>query len=358
MPATNSERILFAFLPPPFQVAVRLRPLVGDNERQQQNDQRKNKPVDRRAWTIDKNGSTDTLVQKGHGRKVDGRTVFHFDQVFDEDIKTPLLYKSIARPMVRSVLNGKHASIFAYGQTGSGKTFTMQGDGKAQSGQAGIIQLVASDLFRFMGQGEAARRKFSVKVSYFEIYNEKIRDLLSDESSSNNSEPRKKNTSTLSADDEVKIRTNASGEIVMNVSQPEVTNVDEVLELLIEGNTQRAVASTDMNAHSSRSHAVFRLTIESRNPEVEIHLDGPIHDVVRVADFNLVDLAGSESVKMTNTNSAIRQREGGNINKRYAPVCCLFTILKVLLTFSDLHLFFFFQSFGSDFSHSHVESPA
>ncbi|KAG7364538.1 kinesin motor domain containing protein [Nitzschia inconspicua] len=309
-------------------VAVRLRPL-GDNEKH--DDKKKLKNNDKRAWIIEKNGSMETLVQKGHGRKIEGRSVFSFDQVFDEDVKTPLLYKSIARPMVRSVLNGKHATIFAYGQTGSGKTFTMQGDGKAQSGQAGIIQLVASDLFRFMGQGEAARREFVVKVSYFEIYNEKIHDLLSDDSLSTNTEgiPDKRNTSTLSSstDEEVKIRTNASGEIVMNVSQPVVTNVDEVLELLIEGNTQRAVAATDMNAHSSRSHTVFRLTVESRDPDEEIHLDGPIHDVVRVADFNLVDLAGSESVKTTNTNSAIRQREGGTINK---SLLALTTVIHTL----------------------------
>jgi kinesin family member 11 len=284
---------------------------------EKQNDKRKNKVVDKRAWTIDKSGSMDTLVQKGHTRRIDGRTVFHFDHVFDEDIQTPLIYKSIARPMVRSVLNGKHATIFAYGQTGSGKTFTMQGDGKAQSGQAGIVQLVASDLFRFMLQGEAARRVFVVKVSYFEIYNEKIRDLLSsDAESSQSEEPQdRRNCGTLSSDEEVKIRTNANGEIVMDITQLEVTNVDEVLELLIEGNTQRVVAATDMNTHSSRSHAIFRLSVESRSPDKVLHLDGPLHDIMRVADFNLVDLAGSE--RMNSANSALRQKEGGNINRRY-----------------------------------------
>jgi hypothetical protein len=74
----------------------------------------------KRAWNIQKTGALDTLVQKGTARKVEGRTVFHFDQVFDEDAKTPLLYKSIARSMVHTVMDGKHATIFAYGQTGSG----------------------------------------------------------------------------------------------------------------------------------------------------------------------------------------------------------------------------------------------
>lgn len=202
-----------------------------------------------------------------------------------------------------------------------GKTFTMQGDGKAQSGQAGIIQLVASDLFRFMHQGEASKRDFVVKVSYFEIYNEKIRDLLSDDvgGAASHGTPEKKSlnvsSSSMISDDPITIRTNANGEIVVNVIQNEVSNVDEVLELLIHGNTQRVVAATDLNNYSSRSHAVFRLSVESREIDDPLNLMSA-HEVVRVSDFNLVDLAGSESLKQTN-NSSIRQREGASINKRY-----------------------------------------
>ncbi|KAL3907691.1 MAG: hypothetical protein SGILL_008771, partial [Bacillariaceae sp.] len=285
----------------------------------------------KRASTIDKNGGMETLIQKGPTRKVEGRTVFHFDQVFDEDTQTPLLYKSIARPMVRSVLNGKHATIFAYGQTGSGKTFTMQGDGRSHGGQAGVIQLVASDLFRFMRQGEAARREFIVKVSYFEIYNEKVRDLLSEDPDGalSTGSRDKLNTSSGSGNsgNEVKIRTNSSGEVVMDVTQPEVANVDEVLDLLVDGNAQRVVAATDMNEHSSRSHAVFRLTVESRNPDEPLHLDSPVPEVVRVADFNLVDLAGSESVKLSNSNTVARQREAGKINK---SLLALTTVIQSL----------------------------
>jgi hypothetical protein len=100
-------------------VAVRLRPLLEDAD--QPTAEKRKKVTDKRAWNIEKVGAFDTLSQKGHARRgVEGRTVFHFDEVFDEDTKTPLLYKSIARPMVQTVLNGKHATIFAYGQTGSG----------------------------------------------------------------------------------------------------------------------------------------------------------------------------------------------------------------------------------------------
>ena len=99
-------------------VAVRLRPLLDETDNSK--DKRKNKNMDRRAWNIEKDGAMSSLIQKGHAMKVEGRTMFHFDHVFDEDTQTPLLYKSIARPMVKTVLNGKHATIFAYGQTGSG----------------------------------------------------------------------------------------------------------------------------------------------------------------------------------------------------------------------------------------------
>jgi centromeric protein E len=269
------------------------------------------------AWNIEKTGAMTTLIQKGSVRKAEGRTVFHFDQAFDEDVQTPIVYKSIARPMVKSVLNGKHATIFAYGQTGSGKTFTMQGDGQ----KVGIIQLVTSDLFRYMRKGEAKKREFGIKVSYFEIYNEKIRDLLSDDivgnTSSSSSSPviNRKNR-----EKEIKIRTNEHGEIVVNVIQKKVSNVDEAIELLIEGKSHRTVAATDMNEYSSRSHTVFRITVESRsrdimNEQQQLPVESQGQEIVRISDFNLVDLAGSESLKSTN-NTGTRQREGATINKR------------------------------------------
>eukprot|EP00536_Pseudo-nitzschia_multiseries_P012865 jgi/Psemu1/209776/e_gw1.512.1.1 len=264
-----------------------------------------------------------SLTQKGYAPKVEGRSIFHFDQVFGEDSQTPLVYKSIARPMVNAVLNGKHATIFAYGQTGSGKTFTMQGEGKIGSGKAGIIQLVTSDLFRFMERGSALQRDFKVKVSYFEIYNEKIRDLLSSGTESASTDT---TTSNTGPNEQVRIRTNANGEIVVNVEQKHVNNVDEALELLVEGNTCRTVAATDMNSYSSRSHAVFRLTIESRSIQKQQPVGSQDHEILRVSDFNLVDLAGSESVKTTNTTGN-RKREGGTINK---SLLALTTVIQSL----------------------------
>jgi centromeric protein E len=224
-------------------------------------------------------------------------------------------------------LAGKHATIFAYGQTGSGKSFTMQGEGK-RSGQAGIIQLVASDIFRFMRQGGSTSRNFVVKVSYIEIYNESIRDLLSEDAGSTMSHGT--TSQRPSHLEKVNLRATASGEMILSCIQNEVTTVDQVLEYLIAGNSQRMVAKTDMNKHSSRSHALFRLTVESRSKE-EPADDGSVEEILRVSDFNLVDLAGSESVKMSNT-AGIRLREGAKINQRYEwPLKSLSDLWKVII---------------------------
>ena len=296
-------------------VAIRIRPLVDPKDMETEHNEKdeedaknkRTKSSEDRAWNLQRGGASNTLTQKGVVRKVEGRSVFQFDQVFDEDTLTPLLHQSISRPMVKSVLTGEHATIFAYGQTGSGKTFTMQGDGKKSGGRAGVIQLVASDLFRFMRQGAFNTREYIVKVSYVEIYNEKVKDLLSKGGSRLTNSP-----GTSGAD--VQIRTTAGGDVVMNCAQTEASSVDEVLELLIIGNSNRVVAKTDMNEHSSRSHAIFRLSLESREKK-EGQPPDPENDVVRYSVFNLVDLAGSESVKSANT-TGVRQREGGKINQR------------------------------------------
>lgn len=189
----------------------------------------------------------------------------------------------------------------------------MQGSGKAASGQAGIIQLVVSDLFRFMRMGAQTSREFNVKVSYVEVYNERIRDLLSDDAGDNvsNGTPIGATPVIQTGGPEVQLRTNAKGEVIVNSTIREVKTVEEALELLIFGNTNRVVAKTDMNRHSSRSHAIYRLTVESYEKEL-----GPGAEMVRLADFNLVDLAGSEGVNSAGT-SGKRKKEGSKINQRY-----------------------------------------
>lgn len=287
-------------------VFVRLKPLSEEEKEKA----KKSKKSEKRPWKIEKSGGVHSVSQRG-SRKAEGKTLFHFDEVFEEDAPTPYIYKSMARSMVHTVLNGKHATIFAYGQTGSGKTYTMQGEGKAMSGQAGIIQLVVSDLFRFMRTGAQASREFVVKVSYLEVYNERLRDLLSDDAADNKSDGTPTGATPVihNGGPEVLLRTNAKGEVTMNCTIREVKTVEEALELLIFGNTNRVVAKTDMNKHSSRSHAIYRLTVESFEKEL-----GPGAEMVRLADFNLVDLAGSEGAKSAGT-SGKRQNEGAKINQ-------------------------------------------
>ena len=189
----------------------------------------------------------------------------------------------------------------------------MQGDGKAQSGQAGIIQLVISDLFRFSRMGVQSSREFIIKVSYVEVYNERVRDLLAEDAGDNASQGTPQGTPVLLTVPEVQIRTSATGEVTMNCITKQVHTVEDVLELLVYGNSNRVVAKTDMNNHSSRSHAIFRLTVQSAEKGL-----GMGADVVRIADFNLVDLAGSESTKQNSSNGK-RQKEGAKINQRCVP---------------------------------------
>lgn len=291
-------------------VAVRMRPMPSEAEKTSQ----KNTKTDKRGWIFDK--ANNSLIQKGTARRVEGKTCFHFDQIFDEAVQTPLVYQHIARPMVQSILEGKHATIFAYGQTGSGKTYTMQGDGKSGSGQPGIIHMVALDMFALMQMGTMSNRDYVVKISYVEIYNERIRDLLADDICSTGSfgtiETNKTSISSISRQPEVFIRTTGAGDMILDCSRYEAKNVDEVLDLLMTGNAKRVVAKTNMNNYSSRSHAIFRITVESRAKADPNSLDP--NEVLRVSDFNLVDLAGSESVKMSNT-SGLRQREAAKINR-------------------------------------------
>ena len=108
-----------------------------------------------------------------------GNTFFTYDRIFDEDSSTQEVYEGVAQEIVHSVVRGLNGTIFAYGQTSSGKTFTMQGDGE-NTKTPGIVQMAARDLFDLMG--ESQNRVFLMRVSYLEIYQEEIRDLLNPES--------------------------------------------------------------------------------------------------------------------------------------------------------------------------------
>lgn len=181
-----------------------------------------------------------------------------------------------------------NAFISADGQTSSGKTFTMIGGGEKK----GVLDLAAADLFRLMG--ERSDRIFLVRVSFVEIYNEVIRDLLSDAS-----------------DPTVSIREDPRKGVYCEASEHAVSDYDSISWALKKGSSRRTVESTAMNDTSSRSHTIFKLVVESKaNAVTGVDAD----ESVLVAALNLVDLAGSESVRHTGATGQ-RAKEGGKINQ-------------------------------------------
>ena len=233
--------------------------------------------------------------------KIIGRTFFTFDKTFGEDATTGLVYGTVAKGIVDSVVSGLNGTIFTYGQTSSGKTYTMQGSGSIQEGHVngggGVIHMAANDIFGHIAKTES--RMFLVRASFIEIYNEEVRDLLG----SNNV---------------LAVREDPRRGVFVNAVEEVVTDCSSLLGVLFCGEKNRAVASTGMNERSSRSHTIFRITIESRHKNSdggEGDLAAEDDGAVRMSTLNLVDLAGSESVRHTGATGE-RQKEGGKINQR------------------------------------------
>jgi Kinesin-like protein len=246
--------------------------------------------------------------------RVTGRTFFTFDKTFGEKSTTREVYNDIAQGIVESVVNGLNGTIFAYGQTSSGKTHTMQGCGTIEDGQGtggGVVHMAARDIFSLINNDPD--RVFLLRVSFIEIYNEEVRDLL------------------VSGNDKVlKIRRGQYERGLVDATENIVTDFQSLLSTLFAGEKHRAFASTGMNEGSSRSHTIFRITVESRrrkqndansDDDASIPSDDEDDDedegdgAVRVSTLNLVDLAGSESVRHTGATGD-RLKEGAKINQR------------------------------------------
>jgi kinesin family protein 5 len=234
-----------------------------------------------------KNGST--FLPKIQGKDsitVAGKT-YVYDQVFDEKYTQESVYQGAAYHIVQDVLTGYNGTVFAYGQTSSGKTHTMEGvigDPEKQ----GIIPRIINDIFNHIYNMDDTNLEFHIKVSYYEIYNEKIRDLLD-------------YTKTNLPIHEDKNRV----PYVKGVTEHFVASPEEVLAAIEEGKNNRQVAVTNMNEHSSRSHSVFQIQVEQENKATQKKLTGKLY---------LVDLAGSEKVSKTGAEGAVLE-EAKNINK-------------------------------------------
>ena len=194
---------------------------------------------------------------------------FTFDAVYDCNSKQLDLYAETFAPLVDSVLDGFNGTIFAYGQTGTGKTYTMEGVKDDQS-QRGVIPNSFDHIFSHIAKSE--NQQYLVRASYLEIYLEDVRDLLA-----------KDQTKNL----ELKERPD-TGIYVKDLSSFVCKSVSEIEHVMAVGNQNRSVGKTEMNEHSSRSHAIFIITVECS----ELDVEGQAH--IRVGKLNLVDLAGSE----------------------------------------------------------------
>nr|XP_048277750.1 kinesin-like protein KIF13B isoform X2 [Myodes glareolus] len=200
------------------------------------------------------------------------------------------VFKCLGENILQNAFDGYNACIFAYGQTGSGKSYTMMGT----ADQPGLIPRLCSGLFERTQKEESEEQSFKVEVSYMEIYNEKVRDLLDPKGS----------RQTL------KVREHSVlGPYVDGLSKLAVTSYKDIESLMSEGNKSRTVAATNMNEESSRSHAVFKITLTHTLYDVKSGTSGE-----KVGKLSLVDLAGSE--RATKTGAAgDRLKEGSNINK-------------------------------------------
>jgi centromeric protein E len=239
--------------------------------------------------------------------RVTGRTFFTFDKTFGEDTDNRQVYESVAKDIVGSVVQGLNGTIFAYGQTSSGKTYTMQGSGNLEEGlsgdsEGGLVHMAADDIFSRIR--EQPDRLFLVRVSFLEIYNEEVRDLLGVPNQT------------------LQIREDPRRGVFVQAVEEVVTDFESLLRILVRGDKARIFAATGMNERSSRSHTILRVTIESREKDItDESYDNNQNRIpegdgaVRISTLNLVDLAGSESVRHTGATGE-RQKEGGLINQR------------------------------------------
>ncbi|XP_044059645.1 kinesin-like protein KIF13B isoform X6 [Siniperca chuatsi] len=234
----------------------------------------------------------------GKGDSRNQSKVFAYDYCFwsmDETDKEKfagqeVVFQCLGESLLRNAFQGYNACIFAYGQTGSGKSYTMMGSGD----QPGLIPRLCSALFERTQNEQREEESFTVEVSYMEIYNEKVRDLL---------DP-KGGRQTLRVREHKVL-----GPYVDGLSRLAVASYKDVESLMSEGNKSRTVAATNMNEESSRSHAVFNIILTHTLKDLQSGTSGE-----KVSRLSLVDLAGSERAAKTGA-AGERLKEGSNINK-------------------------------------------
>ncbi|XP_042223661.1 kinesin-like protein KIF18A isoform X2 [Homarus americanus] len=267
-------------------VVVRVRP---QNQREQENNARcVVNIIDDHMLVFDPKEEDDGFFFRGVrqrtrdlNKRQNKEQKFVFEKIFNEESTNEYIYESTTKDLINTVLSGYNCSVFAYGATGAGKTFTMLGKVDAP----GITFLTLMELYRRIEEIKE-EKTCEVRISYIEVYNEMVRDLL---------QPGKP----------LNVQENGQQVLIPGLSLHKPDNPQELMQLLARGNQNRTQHPTDANAESSRSHAVFQVFVRQHDR---------IANVKAIAKLSMIDLAGSERGASTGFKGA-RFREGASINK-------------------------------------------
>lgn len=273
------------------QVLLRCRPLNDD-------EQRSNVP---KVISCNEHKREVTVLQNIANKQLD--RAFTFDKVFGPKSQQRSIYDQAISPIVSEVLEGFNCTVFAYGQTGTGKTYTMEGGGMRSKGgelpvEAGVIPRAVRQIFDTL---EAQKADYNMKVTFVELYNEEIIDLLAQEEYSRSLEDRQKKTISLMEDGKGCV-------IVRGLEEETVYSANDIFNLLERGAAKRRTADTLLNKRSSRSHSIFSISVHVK--EAAMGDD----ELIKCGKLNLVDLAGSENLSRSGAREG-RGREAGEINK-------------------------------------------
>ena len=212
---------------------------------------------------------------------------YAFDFAFDQNVEQEYIFEHTTKFLIEGVMSGFNATVFAYGATGAGKTYTMMGE----EDRDGVMLLSVEELFDQI-EIVSHEKDYQLKISYIEVYNENIKDLLNQRS----------HKYLDLREDPVR------GIMVSGVTEIMTTNTDEIMSLLREGNKNRTKEATYANEASSRSHAVLQITVENKDKTHGTESD------INIGKLSLIDLAGSERASAT-LNTGKRLIEGANINR-------------------------------------------
>lgn len=267
-------------------VIVRVRPF---NRRELEQNQRNIiNVVDEKCLIFDPDEDVDEFYFQGSkqnyrdiSKKVNKKLEMEFDEVFNTNSTNFDVFTGSMKPLIKSVMDGYNCSVFVYGATGAGKTFTMLGSNECR----GITFLTIQELFEQINL-LSDERKFDIGISYLEVYNEQVMNLLT------KSGP-------------LKLREDSNGVVVGGLVLKKIECANELFELLILGNKNRTQHPTDANSESSRSHAIF---------QVHIRMTNKLTTQKRTVKLSMIDLAGSERAASTK-GIGMRFKEGASINK-------------------------------------------